>query len=104
MSSDHTLHAPSPVRRREVPIDLEARVADWEIAPGRSVAAWTYEGSVPGPTVEAEVGDELVVEVTNELPSCGTLAARAWVRSTASMPGSASRASTDRAPGLHLAP
>ena len=83
---------------------MTVRPHEWEIAPGRSVAAWTYEGSVPGPTVEAEVGDELVVEVTNELPSCGTLAARAWVRSTASMPGSASRASTDRAPGLHLAP
>lgn len=52
---------------------MTVRPHEWEIAPGRSVAAWTYEGSVPGPTIEAEVGDELVVEVTNELPEPTTI-------------------------------
>ena len=51
----------------EVRIDLEARASDWEIAPGRSVRAWTYNGQVPGPTIEATVGDTVVVRLKNSL-------------------------------------
>jgi FtsP/CotA-like multicopper oxidase with cupredoxin domain len=52
---------------REIAVKLAAREVDWEYAPGRSVAGNTFNGRVPGPTIEAEVGDTLVVELTNEL-------------------------------------
>ena len=53
---------------REIHITLEARETSWEIAPGRTVAAWTYQGSVPGPTIIANVGDTLVAHLVNHLP------------------------------------
>jgi FtsP/CotA-like multicopper oxidase with cupredoxin domain len=57
----------------EVIIDLEARPANWEIAPGRTVPGWTYNGQVPGPTIEANVGDTLVVRLTNSLDEPTTI-------------------------------
>jgi FtsP/CotA-like multicopper oxidase with cupredoxin domain len=61
---------PQPVTRkpREIHVDLEARETTWEIAPGRRVSAWGYEGSVPGPTIVAHVGDTLVAHLVNNLP------------------------------------
>src|SRR5512134_2863818 len=53
---------------REVHVTLEARETAWEIAPGRTVAAWGYQGSVPGPTIVAHVGDTLVAHLVNNLP------------------------------------
>jgi FtsP/CotA-like multicopper oxidase with cupredoxin domain len=58
---------------RVVEIDLEARMAEWEYAPGRTVHAMTYNGSVPGPTIEARVGDTLVVHFTNRLAEPTTI-------------------------------
>src|ERR687886_2060819 len=52
---------------REVAVKLAAREVDWQYAPGHSVVGNTFNGQVPGPTIEAEVGDTLVVELTNEL-------------------------------------
>src|SRR5687767_604864 len=57
----------------EVVIDLEARPADVEIAPGRTVHAWTYNGQLPGPTIEARVGDTIVVRLTNRLEEPTTI-------------------------------
>src|SRR6185503_13847010 len=51
--------------RRVVVVDLEAREAEAAIAPG--FTAWTYNGQVPGPTLEAQVGDVLEVRLTNRL-------------------------------------
>jgi FtsP/CotA-like multicopper oxidase with cupredoxin domain len=48
-------------------VQLETREFDWEIAPGRTVQGFGYNGQVPGPPIEAEVGDMLVVELTNRL-------------------------------------
>jgi len=73
MSSDHTLHPPSPVGRRQVLIDLEARVADWEIASGRTLQGFTYNGQVPGPTIEAYVGDTIFVRLKNSLKEPTTI-------------------------------
>ena len=53
---------------REVHVTLEARETAWEIAPGHTVAAWGYQGSVPGPTIVAHVGDTLVAHLLNNLP------------------------------------
>ena len=53
---------------RSVGLDLEAREADWAYAPGRSVRGFTFNGHVPGPLIEAEVGDTIQVRLTNSLP------------------------------------
>ena len=58
---------------REVAVKLAARETGWEYAPGRSVAGNTFNGQVPGPTIEAEVGDTLVVELINELSEPTTI-------------------------------
>ena len=56
-----------------ISVDLEARETDWEIAPGRSVRGWGYNGQIPGPTIEARVGDVLEVRLTNRLPEPTTI-------------------------------
>src|SRR5256884_491082 len=54
--------------RSVVSVDLEAREIDWTFTPGSSVRAWGYNGQIPGPTLEARVGDVLEVRFTNRLP------------------------------------
>jgi FtsP/CotA-like multicopper oxidase with cupredoxin domain len=66
-------HSTPPFQTAEVVIDLEARVSDWEIAPGRTLRGWTYNGQVPGPTIEACVGDTVVVRLKNSLPEPTTI-------------------------------
>jgi FtsP/CotA-like multicopper oxidase with cupredoxin domain len=58
---------------RIVEINLDARVASVEIAPGVTVNAWTYDGGVPGPLIRLRVGDRLVVRFTNHLPQPTTV-------------------------------
>src|SRR5205823_4321512 len=57
---------------RIVEVNLEARVADVEVG-GRHVQAWTYNGSIPGPLIRANVGDRLIVHFTNQLPESTTV-------------------------------
>jgi FtsP/CotA-like multicopper oxidase with cupredoxin domain len=59
--------------RTVVRVDLEARGTEWQVTPGQSVAAWGYNGQVPGPTIEARVGDVLEVRLTNSLPEPTTI-------------------------------
>jgi FtsP/CotA-like multicopper oxidase with cupredoxin domain len=56
-----------------VEIDLTARIADVEVAPGQRVRAWTYDGSIPGPLIRARIGDRLIVHFTNDLPQPTTI-------------------------------
>jgi FtsP/CotA-like multicopper oxidase with cupredoxin domain len=65
-----------------VEIDLTARVADVEVAPGKIVRAWTYDGAIPGPLIRAHVGDRLIVHFTNDLPQPTTLHWRSIVTSS----------------------
>src|ERR671938_1072359 len=58
---------------REIAVKLNARETDWEYAPGRTVAGNTFNGQVPGPAIEAEVGDTLVVDFTSELSEPTTI-------------------------------
>jgi FtsP/CotA-like multicopper oxidase with cupredoxin domain len=58
---------------RTITVPLTAREADWEFAPGRSIRGYTFNGEVPGPTIEAEIGDTLVVQLTNQLPEPTTI-------------------------------
>lgn len=58
---------------RVVEVNLEARVSRVEIAPGKSVDAWTYNGGLPGPTIRLHVGDRLIVHFRNALPDPTTV-------------------------------
>jgi FtsP/CotA-like multicopper oxidase with cupredoxin domain len=48
--------------------DVTASIVDWEVAPGRIVKAWTYNGVVPAPEIHVEVGDKVRLVLHNELP------------------------------------
>ena len=50
-----------------VEVTMTAKLADVEIAPGKRVSAWTYEGGLPGPLIKTRVGDRLIVHFKNEL-------------------------------------
>lgn len=47
---------------------VELRVEDkiWEVGPSALYNAWTFNGSIPGPTIEATAGDRIVVRLTND--------------------------------------
>ncbi len=47
---------------------LTAEPVKREFAPGMVVNAWGYNGSTPGPTIEAVEGDRVRIFVTNKLP------------------------------------
>ncbi|MCP3961841.1 MAG: multicopper oxidase family protein [bacterium] len=51
-----------------VEINLTAREAVWGFGIGSSTAVWTYNSVIPGPMIEAEVGDTLIVNFCNDLP------------------------------------
>ena len=48
--------------------DLTTKIVDWEVAPGKTVKAWTYNGQVPGPMIKVNNGDKVKLVVKNELP------------------------------------
>lgn len=56
-----------------VEVALEAKVSDIEIAPGRTVSMWTYNGQLPGPRIEARTGDTVRVRFKNSLPEATTI-------------------------------
>jgi FtsP/CotA-like multicopper oxidase with cupredoxin domain len=47
---------------------LVTKIVKWEVEPGKVVEAWTYNGTVPGPTIKVAVGDKVRIVVDNELP------------------------------------
>jgi FtsP/CotA-like multicopper oxidase with cupredoxin domain len=48
--------------------NITAKVVDWEVEPGKTVRAWTYNGMVPGPWIKVSSGDKVEIVVKNELP------------------------------------
>jgi FtsP/CotA-like multicopper oxidase with cupredoxin domain len=54
-------------------IKLEAREFDWVVATGRTVRGFGFNGQAPGPSIEAQVGDTLTVELTNSLAEPTTI-------------------------------
>jgi FtsP/CotA-like multicopper oxidase with cupredoxin domain len=74
---DEDLRLPEPADLNSDPaileINLTAKVASVEVAPGKRVNAWTYDGGLPGPLIRARVGDRLVVHFKNELPQPTTV-------------------------------
>jgi FtsP/CotA-like multicopper oxidase with cupredoxin domain len=76
-SWDSGISLPEAVDRNPDPkiveIDLIARIAEVDVAPGQRVQAWTYNGSVPGPLIHAHLGDRVIVHFTNDLPQPTTI-------------------------------
>ncbi len=63
------LLAPTEVRADGTKVfDLTMELADWEVEPGKVVEAWTFNGMVPAPMIDVEVGDLVEVRVQNDLP------------------------------------
>jgi len=52
---------------------LIAQAVQHEFAPGLSAECWGYNGSTPGPTIEAVEGDRIRMYVTNRLPEPTTV-------------------------------
>jgi FtsP/CotA-like multicopper oxidase with cupredoxin domain len=49
-------------------VELETRAAPWEIEAGHTVQGYTFNGQVPGPTIEGRTGEEIVIRLKNSLP------------------------------------
>jgi FtsP/CotA-like multicopper oxidase with cupredoxin domain len=58
---------------RIVEVEVSARQALVEMRRGVMTESWTYEGAVPGPMIEANVGDRLIVHYRNDLPEKSTI-------------------------------
>ncbi len=52
---------------KEVLYNLEASKFNWDVAPGKTIEAWGYNKQLPGPELRANVGETLVVRLTNHL-------------------------------------
>lgn len=48
--------------------ELTTKVVQWEVAPGKTYEAWTYNGAVPGPELRAKQGETFKVRIKNDLP------------------------------------
>jgi FtsP/CotA-like multicopper oxidase with cupredoxin domain len=53
--------------------DLTAAPVEWETEPGIIKQAFAYNGQVPGPTIEADLGDRVKMVLHNDLPEPTTL-------------------------------
>ena len=53
--------------------ELTAAPVQWETEPGVVKEAWGYNGMVPGPTIEADLGDRVRIVLHNELPEPTTV-------------------------------
>ena len=68
-SHDEARKAATPdAGRSVVQVELDAREVEWAFSPGQLTRAWGFNGQVPGPVIEAQVGDVLEVRFTNRLP------------------------------------
>lgn len=54
-------------QNKVVEYNFEASEFNWDIAPGKTVKAWGFNKQLPGPVLRANVGDTLVVRLTNNL-------------------------------------
>lgn len=49
--------------------NLTAAITDWEVEPGKTVQAWTYNGMVPSPQIHVGTNEHIKVVLKNELPA-----------------------------------
>jgi FtsP/CotA-like multicopper oxidase with cupredoxin domain len=45
---------------------FKIKAVDWEVGPGAIYEAITYDGQVPGPTIDVNAGDHVKITLTNE--------------------------------------
>ncbi|MDP3984865.1 MAG: multicopper oxidase domain-containing protein [Acidimicrobiia bacterium] len=48
--------------------EITVAITPWEVAPGKVVDAWTYNGQAPGPALRLDDGDRVSVIIHNQLP------------------------------------
>ena len=60
--------APAVLTDGTLQFDLTSKIVRWETEPGTFVDAWTYNGTVPGPTIRVPDGAAVKVLIHNELP------------------------------------
>ena len=53
--------------------DITAMVIDWQVDPKTTVRAWSYNGTVPAPTMVLDPGDKVRVNFKNELPQSSAI-------------------------------
>jgi FtsP/CotA-like multicopper oxidase with cupredoxin domain len=56
-----------------VEVELTAAPIKWDFGTGGLVDAWAYNGSIPGPTIEAFEDDRVIVHFKNRLPVPSTV-------------------------------
>ena len=56
-----------------VEVDLTAAETTWQFTPGVDTTVYAYNGSIPGPTIRANLGDTVRVNFTNNLPEETTI-------------------------------
>ncbi|MFL5802852.1 MAG: multicopper oxidase family protein [Roseiflexaceae bacterium] len=61
------------IRAPTVEITLTALEASWELAPGKRITAWTYNGIVPGQPIRVREGERVRVVFTNRLAEPTTI-------------------------------
>lgn len=69
--NNNTLAVSEQVQEASVPnrqITLEAEDADVEIAPGKRVKVWTFNGTVPAPTIRLSEGENVTIKFINKSP------------------------------------
>jgi FtsP/CotA-like multicopper oxidase with cupredoxin domain len=54
-------------------VDLHAAEHSWEVSPRAAVHGYGFNGQVPGPVIEATVGDRLLVQFSNGMDQPSTL-------------------------------
>ncbi|MGH9366096.1 MAG: multicopper oxidase family protein [Thermoanaerobaculia bacterium] len=54
-------------------VTLTASAVSWEVAPGTTIAAYAYNGAVPGPELRFRPGDLVRVTLINDLPELTTI-------------------------------
>ena len=53
--------------------ELTADELEWEVSPGEVKKAYAYNGMVPGPTIQAELGERVRIVLTNKLAEPTTI-------------------------------
>jgi FtsP/CotA-like multicopper oxidase with cupredoxin domain len=56
-----------------VEVDLTAEPTPWSLIPGKTHTFWTFNGRVPGPTLELREGDRVIIHFHNKLPESTTV-------------------------------
>ncbi|HWV85729.1 MAG TPA: multicopper oxidase domain-containing protein [Capillimicrobium sp.] len=71
LSAAAAVGAAAPAPAAVVPVELTARHATVQVAPGVRMEAWTFNGTMPGPTIRVREGDVVQVTLRNAEPPRG---------------------------------